>query len=409
MVFFFYGADGYRLRQKTKSVIEQYQAKHKSGLNLCGFDFGDAAKIKNEFNFPEETVREVVLQGIFNALILGLVDNAAEIKNEFNILTPIKEIIKQVPGFNDLIEKISELVPEFRAQVEKSDDLAMELCRFINEQDELINNIKENPFLIDALTDNIRFSARLLVKYQKFDKTSKENIKFQFTAKKKILSQNPAINPESLEFRQMMQAELKEFKNNPEIMKAIEKRGINLNEWLNYSETSYFNLSTGGSEIAFSEKIRTPIDRIKETIDSYAYTIKSVLKEYRPEMEKYEIILEDAQPIEEQIAKMETALAQTKTEGNEKKAQGIEKGVASQKEKLNNLKKGFLWDKLTGEIAAFQRLKNDCFEAQKRLMEAENKLEQALSGKMPSGKMIQDIKQSITSSKEELRNKFNDL
>ena len=157
-------------------------------------------------------------------------------------------------------------------------------------------------------------------------------------------------------------------------MEAIERRGINLDEWLNYSETSYFNLSTGGSEIAFSEKIRTPIDRIKETIDSYAYTIKSVLKEYRPEMEKYEIILEDAKPIEDQIAKMEAALEQAKNEGNEKKVQGIEKGLVSQKEKLNNLKKGFLWKKLTDDIGAFQLLKNDCFVAQNRLLEAENKL-----------------------------------
>ena len=55
MVFFFYGADGYRLRQKTKSVIEQYQAKHKSGLNLCGFDFGETETLEKLKNFLDSS------------------------------------------------------------------------------------------------------------------------------------------------------------------------------------------------------------------------------------------------------------------------------------------------------------------------------------------------------------------
>lgn len=368
-----------------------------------------AVKIKDVFNLLDPMVQEIAKNRYVDCLSGNFLSNAIIIKDGFNITISSQEIIQQIPQLDALIKKISQITPSFQMQVEKSSDLAVELCQFIKNPEQLINNLKENPFLVDALANNTRFSSRLLIKYPEFDEASEENIEKLFSSKKKISEQNPEMDPESLEFRQLMQEELKQFKNNPEIMEAIKKQGINLDEWLNYSETSYFNLSTGDNEIAFSEKIRTPIDRIKETIDSYAYTIKSVLKEYRPEMEKFEIVLEDAKPIEEQIAKMETALEQAKTEGNEKKVQGIEKGLASQKEKLNNLKKGFLWDKLTGEIAAFQLLKNDCFDAQNRLMEAENKLESALSGKMPSGKMIQDIKQSITSSKEELRSKFSDL
>ncbi|MBU2037168.1 hypothetical protein KJ866_03175, partial [Patescibacteria group bacterium] len=323
-------------------------------------------------------------------------------------ITP-QEIVSKFPDLESVISVMDTAAPGFREKIYKSPiDLVLNLLVYRERSEALEALITKYPFLVESLL-NSHFGSKLFLKFPKLDYFSRVNIEFQFKAKKKILSENPEMDPESLEFRQLMQEELKKFKNNPEIMAAIKKEGINLDEWLNYSETSYFNLSTGGSEIAFSEKIRTPIDRIKETIDSYAHTIKSVLKEYRPEMEKYEIVLEEASPIEAQIAKMEAALEQAKTEDNEKKMQGIERGLASQKEKLNNLKKGWLWDKLTGEVAAFQRLKNDCFEAQNRLMEAENKLEQALSGKMPSGKMIQDIKQAITSSKEELRNKFNDL
>lgn len=405
--------DNFSLPEAIISSQEVQEAVEKSFIYLLSRDVIEnlalAIKIKDEFNLPEVFAQEVAKQQFFNNFSAGERDAVTEIKDTFNLTILLQEIIQQIPALSDLIEKISQFVPEFQAQVEKSSDLAIGLCQFIKEPDQLINNLKENPFLVDAIANNPRFSSRLFIKYLEFDDESKENIEKQFSSKKKIMSENPELDPESLEFRQMMQEELKEFKNNSEIIEAIKKRGINLDEWLNYSETSYFNLSTGGSEIAFSEKIRTPIDRIKETIDSYAHTIKSVLKEYRPEMEKYEIILEDAKSIEDQIAKMEAALEQAKAEGNDKKTQGIEKGLASQKEKLNNLKKGWLWDKLTGEIAAFQRLKNDCFDAQNRLIEAENKLEQALSGKMPSGKMVQDIKQAITSSKEELRSKFGDL
>ncbi|MFA6322969.1 MAG: GNAT family N-acetyltransferase [Candidatus Buchananbacteria bacterium] len=390
---------------------EIFQEAVMQGLikNTINHHYNYAIKIKEIFNLPEEIIQEATKKEVIKCFSYGKIKKANAIKDEFKINISYEEIVQHFPRLENLIEKISEFAPEFRAQVEKSSDLVIGLCGFINNPDELLNAIEENPHLIDALTNNTRFSSRLLVKYPQFDENSKENIEILYSTKKKIIADNPGMNPESLEFRQLMQEGLKEYKDNPEIMAAIKKKGIDLNEWLNYSETSYFNLSTGGSEIAFSEKIRTPIDRIKETIDSYAYTIKSVLKEYRPEMEKFEIVLEDAKSIEDQIAKMEAALEQARAEGNEKKAQGIERGLASQKEKLNNLKKGFLWDKLMGEIAAFQRLKNDCFDAQNKLLEAENKLDEALSGKMPSGKMIQDIKQQITQSKEELRNKFSDL
>ncbi|MBU4142499.1 hypothetical protein KJ590_00655, partial [Patescibacteria group bacterium] len=55
MVFFFYGADGYRLRQKTNSVIEQYQAKHKSGLNFSRFDFGESEALDKLKNFLDSS------------------------------------------------------------------------------------------------------------------------------------------------------------------------------------------------------------------------------------------------------------------------------------------------------------------------------------------------------------------
>ncbi|MFN7088342.1 MAG: GNAT family N-acetyltransferase, partial [Candidatus Paceibacteria bacterium] len=62
-----------------------------------------------------------------------------------------------------------------------------------------------------------------------------------------------------------------------------------------------------------------------------------------------------------------------------------------------------------GDISAFQRLKNDVFGAQENLIKAENDLQEKLSGKMSSGRMIQDIKEKISKAKEELRKKLDVL
>ena len=50
MLYFFYGADSFRLNQKIKSVIDAYQTKHQSGLNFSRFDLSqdeEFAKMKN--------------------------------------------------------------------------------------------------------------------------------------------------------------------------------------------------------------------------------------------------------------------------------------------------------------------------------------------------------------------------
>lgn len=55
MVFFFYGADSYRLRQKVNSIIGGYRAKHKSGLNFGRFDFGEAEALDKLKNFLDSS------------------------------------------------------------------------------------------------------------------------------------------------------------------------------------------------------------------------------------------------------------------------------------------------------------------------------------------------------------------
>jgi len=70
MLYFFYGADDYRLKQKTKSVVAGYLAKHSSGLNLARFDLSDRAEFARLKDFLEaysmfEEKKLAVIENLF--------------------------------------------------------------------------------------------------------------------------------------------------------------------------------------------------------------------------------------------------------------------------------------------------------------------------------------------------------
>ena len=71
MVYFFYGVDSYRLRQKVNSVIASYRAKHASGLNLEQFDFGEDGVFDRLVNFIQSF-------SMFAEKKLALVENLFE-------------------------------------------------------------------------------------------------------------------------------------------------------------------------------------------------------------------------------------------------------------------------------------------------------------------------------------------
>jgi len=69
MIILLYGEDGYRSRRKLKEIIEQYRAKHKTGLNLVrlkeeDLDFGEIKKeIEAVSMFDEKKL--IILENIF--------------------------------------------------------------------------------------------------------------------------------------------------------------------------------------------------------------------------------------------------------------------------------------------------------------------------------------------------------
>ncbi|MBU0649352.1 hypothetical protein KJ969_04640 [Patescibacteria group bacterium] len=191
----------------------------------------------------------------------------------------------------------------------------------------LFDAIEKAPFLGEALAGNTRFGSRLVLKYPEFDEASREKIQFLFESKKDILKDNPEMDPESLEFRELMQERLRDFERNEEIIGTINDAGINAEEFLNYSETRYFTLREGGEAVSFSEKIQSPIVRLGETLESYGHQIKDVLSPYREDMKEIETMPKSAGELEQQIKKMERDIEQARAEGNEKKSPGHEPGA----------------------------------------------------------------------------------
>ncbi|KKT27389.1 MAG: polymerase III, delta subunit protein [Parcubacteria group bacterium GW2011_GWA2_43_9b] len=98
MVFFFYGVDSFRIRQKVNLVIGGYQAKHKSGLNLCGFDFGEAEEFGKLKNFLESysmfaEKKLSVVNGLFGASKEAQEDFMEYLKNRDVLKTQEKFLV----------------------------------------------------------------------------------------------------------------------------------------------------------------------------------------------------------------------------------------------------------------------------------------------------------------------------
>lgn len=96
MVYFFYGEDDFRLKQKINSVVVGYQAKHKSGFNFGYFNLaqeGEWERLKNFFDsysmFAEKKL----------AVIKDLFDGQKDIKEKFLEYLESSDVLKTTESF----------------------------------------------------------------------------------------------------------------------------------------------------------------------------------------------------------------------------------------------------------------------------------------------------------------------
>lgn len=116
MVYFFYGEDDFRLKQKISSVVAGYQAKHKSGFNFGYFDLtqeGEWEKLKNFFDsysmFAEKKL----------AVVKDLFDVRKDIKEKFLEYLESGGILKTTESFLVVGQKLE------RSEERKSKDYVL--------------------------------------------------------------------------------------------------------------------------------------------------------------------------------------------------------------------------------------------------------------------------------------------
>lgn len=96
MVYFFYGSEPFLLKQKLDTVLAQYRAKHKSGLNFGKFDFAQEESLAGLKNFIEA-------YSMFAEKKLAIVENLFEaspsIQNEFAAYFEASNLLKDQERF----------------------------------------------------------------------------------------------------------------------------------------------------------------------------------------------------------------------------------------------------------------------------------------------------------------------
>lgn len=364
--------------------------------------------VDNSGKTAQDIAKEIAKKDFISSLKSLDLKRSEEIKERFDFFISSQELIDISPAVQRLVFEFKNISPEFYEQALKSPNIVLSLFG-VKDSERAIETVKSNSFLVKAVSENPRFGSKLLVKYPDFDEISKEEIKSIYDWKKEILESNPQIDPQSIEFRELMQEKLKSFKRNQEILGKMKERGIDTDKWLNYDKIEPFTLSSAESKASFSEVIATPINRIKETISDYTDQIKKSLKDYEPELKEYKIFETGAVEIVELMRKMEKELQRAQNSGNDEKVEGIKMGIAQYKEKMKKIKEISLWDKVNGDINSFDRIKNSVSKSHEDLIKAEEKFKELSEKKERQPKEMEEAKRNINISKEELKEKFKQL
>lgn len=323
--------------------------------------------VDNIYNF-----KDIDHAGVIDKLF-DLKDNEAYIFRYFQKLKiNSKELLNKIGLlYPDFIEEMKLKFPQIYIQMEKSSELILGMFMIKNNLLGLKMRMDLNPFLSTALEENPRYGSKLILKYREFDKTSKENIKKVFSIKEEILEENPEIIVNSLEFRKLAQEKLASYKNNPKILKDLENRGVNVDNWLNYDNPIYFTLGEQ-EDVKFSDKIKMPVTRIRETLIKYQDSIIKSLSEYKSELQNAFISNQESEELKQKIKELELKITDEK---DEKKVLGMQKGLSGLKAKEASLKPINIWSKVQGDIFRLKSMIDNIFKFHDSCVVSEQNLE----------------------------------
>ncbi len=324
---------------------------------ISNIDLNFLSLIRNEFpklfikiiQSPkiQEMSRQVMLQEL---LSLDDINNAVKIKELFNLsVQDLQPLLSN--GIKNKIEIIEEVIPGFEQKIFSSLEILASVLQFSFEDIQLL--IK-NPTLFISFEENPSMAIKLLIQYPKFSESPKENIDTILEIKRNITEYHPDIDSNSHEFRLLVQEQLKLYRRNMDILSQMKEGGVNIDQWLNYSEETLFEL--GGEEASYAELIKLPSERIQKIIQRYEEEVKAELSKYKKELLDKKISLIDISEIEQKIMQMDKLVQEAKSVGNEEKAKGIQRGIEGLKKQLENPKQIPAWLKIMSDVDTVSKL-----------------------------------------------------
>ena len=360
---------------------EEIQNAAKDGfIRSISYGLSANGKFKGTITFSELfKIDKKFIQDYTSRLLIDLILNssahrAIKLKDAFSLNQSSQIIFQEIEkNIETNFKIIKEKFPKLYESSRNSIELLANLVEILREKGlgKFEENLTQNPFLAKALENNLRYGPKLFLKYMEFDNNSKDNIKTLFNFKNEILENNPELDPNSVEFRKLIQEKLIGYRKNQKIIDEMNKRGVNASNFLNYDKELSFTLGMQ-EDVSFSEKIKTPITRIKETLTKYQETLNDILGEYKQELIAFKIENTEKEKLAEQIKDLENKIS---IENDEKKLGGMKKGLESLKLKLNSLKQINIWDKIQSDLFRLKSMIENIFKYHNLCVSSEEKME----------------------------------
>jgi hypothetical protein len=267
--------------------------------------------------------------------------------------------LRKIPGIDSLLVSFESIIPNGSSRFTVEQVLEIN-ARPKEDQEKTLQILKETPFLGEAFFAN-RYGIKLVLKYPELDELSKENILLLYDVKKNKSN----VEQNTPEFRSLVQERLRSYKKNGKIIVALQGKGVDTEEWLNYQERIDFDLGKE-DETSFAQRIHLPITRLTGTKneegekvengaqETYINAFRSTLKPYAGQLSQLSIP-EDTDTLKQELEKMLQQQEKAKEEGNDTKAEGIQKGIASLQAKIENPKQVPAYDRIMGDSRALER------------------------------------------------------
>ncbi|MEI6378290.1 MAG: hypothetical protein WCO55_01395 [Candidatus Falkowbacteria bacterium] len=346
----------------------------------------ESLKIVDQFHLGREILQtpemqKAIFAGINEQIKQRQFDQVETITSSFLVTLPPSQFYENCYShFAAFIDQVEQRNPEIITQARKSPSLLVTLLKHKGDRKKFLAILDQNPFLGDALAVNPRYAALMLTKFPTFDQRSKNNISTLYKYKQEIMAAQPELDPDSADFRILMQQKLHSYSRNKEIVAACQETGVDMDTWLDYREKREFTLGKE-SDLSFADQLHGPLQRIDASVAKYLLTVKKVASQYKDVLSKTMGASADKQALQDKIAAQEALvqaeLAKPEAERDDKsrnKITGINKGLEALRKRAAESKGASLWEKLASEMGRVKAALDDSAKTHKDLAGQEKEL-----------------------------------